>query len=136
MGKVYAILFQTSGCSNSLPSILSPLPGYVSQASPLLYPWILLFSSLCGPSFFSPISAPMISSTLSRILTSLDLDPSHFGFHAFRRAAVSWAADHDVPLQNLKAHGGWSSYAIHTYLKFTPKASSTVATTFQQHFTT
>ena len=89
-----------------------------------------------SPPSFSPISAPMVSATLSRILTSLNLDPSHYGFHAFRRSAVSWAADHDVPLQNLKAHGGWSSNAIHAYLKFTPKASSTVATTFQQHLPT
>ena len=27
-----------------------------------------------------------------------------------------------VPLQNLKAHGGWCSSAIHTYLKHTPQS--------------
>ena len=88
-----------------------------------------------SPSSFSPMSAPMISAILSKIFAALNLDPSHFGFHAFRRPAVSWAANHDVPLQNLKAHGGWSFNTIHAYLKFTPKAFSTVATTFQQHLT-
>ena len=89
-----------------------------------------------SPSGAYPISAPMISATLSRLLSSLKLNPSHFGFHAFRRSAVSWAADHDVPLQNLKAHGGWSSNAIHSYLKHTPRASSTVAHTFQSLLST
>ena len=108
----------------ALKFLLSSIPG--SPSSPLFV----------SPPSLSPISAPMVSATLSRLLLSLKLDPSHFGFHAFRRSAVSWAADHDVPLQNLKAHGGWSSNAIHTYLKFTPKASATVATTFQLHLPT
>ena len=77
-----------------LKVLLSSTPGVPS--SPLFV----------SPPSFSPISAPMKSATLSRILTSLNLDPSHYGFHAFRRSVVSWAADHDVPLQNHKAHGG------------------------------
>ena len=79
------------------------------------------------------ISSPMVTSTLSKILISLKLNPAYYGFHALRRSAVSWAVDHNVPLQNLKAHGGWSSNAINAYLKHTPKASSTVATTFQNN---
>ena len=84
------------------------------------------------PSGLSILTSSMVSSTLSRIIRSLGLNPASYGFHAFRRSAVSWAADHNVPLQNLKAHGGWSSSAINHYFKHTPKASSTVATTFQQ----
>ena len=91
---------------------------------------------LSPPPSSRPITAPMISATLSRLLSSIGLNPSYYGFHAFRRSAVSWAADNDVPLQNLKAHGGWSSSAINVYLKHTPKAASTVATTFQKIFTT
>ena len=88
------------------------------------------------PSPSVPITAPMVTSTLARLLSSMGLNPSYYGFHAFRRSAVSWAADHNVPLQNLKAHGGWSSNAIHTYLNHTPKASSTVASTFQKILST
>ena len=80
----------------------------------------------------SVLTSPMISSSLSNLLSSLGLNPAHYGFHSFRRSGVSWAADHNVPLQNLKAHGGWSSSAINCYLKHTPKAASTVASTFQQ----
>ena len=36
---------------------------------------------------------------------------------------MSWTADHYVPLQ---AHGGWVSSVIHSYLKYTPKASITI----------
>ena len=84
------------------------------------------------PSGLSVLTAPMISACLSKIITGLGLNPSHFGFHSFRRSGVSWAADHNVPIQNLKAHGGWSSSAINCYLTHTPIASSTVATTFQR----
>ena len=88
------------------------------------------------PSGLSILTAPMISSTLASLLRSLHLNPSSYGFHSFRRSAVSWAADHNVPLQNLQAHGGWASSAIFSYLKHTPKASSRVANTFQQVLTT
>ena len=63
------------------------------------------------PSGLSILTAPMISSTLSSLLRSLHLNPSSYGFHSFRRSGVSWAADHNVPLQNLQAHGGWASSA-------------------------
>ena len=84
------------------------------------------------PSGLSVLTSPMLSSSLSNLLSSLGLNPAHYGFHSFRRSGVSWAADHNVPLQNLKAHGGWSSSAINCHLKHTPKAASTVASTFQQ----
>ena len=107
---------------SALKSLLHAVPA--SSSSPLFL--------LPLPSDLSILTAPMVSATFSKIITSLHLNPAHFGFHAFRRSAVSWAADHNVPLQNLKAHGGWSSSAINHYFKHTPKASSTVATTFQK----
>ena len=64
------------------------------------------------PTGLTILTSPMISANLAKLLTSLHLNPSHYGFHYFRSSAVSWAADHIVPLQNLKAHGGWSSSAI------------------------
>ena len=82
------------------------------------------------------LTSSMISSTLSKVLLSLGENPSHYGFHTFRRSGVAWAADHDVSLQHLKAHGGWASHAINAYLQHTPIASSKVATTFQSTLTT
>ena len=106
----------------AIKSMLSSVPA--SSSSPLFL--------LPLPSGLSILTAPMVSATFSKIISSLRLNPAHYGFHAFRRSAVSWAADHNVPLQNLKAHGGWSSSAINCYFKHTPKASSTVATTFKK----
>ena len=70
-----------SPCALYLPSIpcwIPPLP-HVSPSQPL---WHL-----------HPYCCPC-------------LNPAHSGFQAFRRSAVSLAADHNVPLNNLKAHGG------------------------------
>ena len=113
------------------PSPLCPVSALKSLISTIRAPPSAPLFLFPSPSGNFPISAPMVSSTLTKILISLKLNPSYYGFHAFRRSAVSWAVDHNVPLQNLKAHGGWSSNAINTYFKHTPKASSTVATTFQ-----
>ena len=54
----------------------------------------------------SILTSPMISSTLSKLLSKLGLNPASYGFHCFRRSGVSWAAANNVPLQNLQAHGG------------------------------
>ena len=80
---------------SALKSLLHAVPA--SSSSPLFL--------LPLPSGLSILTAPMVSATFSKIITSLHLNPAHFGFHAFRHSAVSWAADHNVPLQNLKAHG-------------------------------
>ena len=77
------------------------------------YP-LFLIPKASGLSILTP---SMLSSTLSRLLQSLKLDPSAYGFHCFRRSRVSWAADHNVSLEKLKAHGGWASSAIQVYLK-------------------
>ena len=111
---------------SAIKALLSSFPAH--KSSPLFL--------LPRPSGLSILTSPMISRSLSKILLGLGLNPANFGFHSFHRSGVSWAADHNVPLQNLKAHGGWSSSAINVYLKHTPKASSTVAYTFQQALTT
>ena len=134
MGQINAVLIQTSSHTNSPPPPPPLVPcHHIERAPPVSScPLFRPFFLLPLPSGFSALTAPMISSCLSKIITGLGLNPSHFGFHSFRRSGVSWAADHHVPLQNLKAHGGWSSSAINFYLTHTPLASSTVATTFQR----
>ena len=77
------------------------------------------------------LNVPMISSTQSKVVRLLGHNPSHCGFHAFRSSGVSWAVDHDFPIQNLKAQGGWTSNAINSYLQNTPHPASTVAYTFK-----
>ena len=103
------------------PSPLCPVSALkvLLASSPLSYSKLLFILTYPNSQIF--LTGPMISATLSRLLSNLSLNLSHYGFHTFRISAVSWAADHDVPLQNLKAHLGWPSSAINTYLKYTPK---------------
>ena len=134
MGQINAVLFQTPSHTNSPPSPVPFVHCYCVEKPPPvsscpLFCHLFLFPH---PSGLTVLTAPMISSCLSKIIMGLGLNLSHFRFHSFKRSGVSWAADHNVPLQNLKAHGGWSSSAINCYLTHTPLASSTVATTFQR----
>ena len=119
---------------NSSP--ICPVSALKSLISTIKAPPSSPLFMLPKPSGCVVLTAPMISATLSNILRSLSLNPAHYGFHCFRRSGVSWAADHNVPLQNLKAHGGWASNAISAYLQNTPRAASTVATTFQSLLST
>ena len=138
MGQSHAECSVSPNCPNSFPPLFPHLSNCSSQGAPTVrlclneFPLFLIPK----PSGLTILTAPMVSSTLASLLRSLHLNPSCYGFHSFRRSAVSWAADHNVPLQNLQAHGGWASSAIYSYLKHTPKASSRVANTFQQVLTT
>ena len=87
----------------------------------------------CGLVIFTSL---MLSSTQSKVLVSLNFNPALCGFHSFRRLSVSWAANHGVPLDELKAHGGWSSSALHVYLKNTPKTAASVPNTFKSQRST
>ena len=55
------------------------------------------------------------------------------GYHTLRRSGASWAFDHGINLDHLKAHGGWRSDAVWKYLIKTPSAAAKVAHTFKAH---
>ena len=86
---------------------------------------LLLLSKPCG---FIILTSSMVSSTLSKLLMSLNLNPASQHFHSFRRSGV-WAAYHGVTLDALKAQE--ASSAIHVYLKNTPKIAASVAHAFK-----
>ena len=69
---------------------------------------------------------------LKKISQILHLDP-HLTFHTFRRAASTWAFQHGVPLEHIKAHGTWKSDAVWTYLQASHTAASPVSSAFRQH---
>ena len=73
--------------ASALKSLFHSVPA--SSSSPLFL--------LPLPSGLSILTANMVSATFSKIITSLHLNPAHFGFHAFRCSAVSWTADHNGP---------------------------------------
>ena len=77
-----------------------------------------------------PLTAFKARSFLKLAVTSIGLDPKIYTFHSFRRSGASLAFNHDVDLNKIKQHGNWKSDAIWTYLRNTPKAASTIPTTF------
>ena len=55
----------------------------------------------------------------------------HLTFHMFRKGGTTWAFQHGVSLQDIMAHGTWSSQAIWKYIKTVPSATSPVANSFR-----
>ena len=111
----------------------------VQNPSDFRLPHLSCHCSQTSPFFLCPshlFTSTMINSTLSKLLAKLGLNPASYGFYCFRRSGVSWAADNNVPLQDLEVHGGWASAAIYSDLNHTPSASSTVALTFKKLLST
>ena len=69
---------------------------------------------------------------LKKVSGLLDIQPP-LTFHAFRRAACTWADQHGVPLEHIQAHGTWQSNAVWSYLRALPSSNSPVAQTFSKH---
>ena len=85
---------------------------------------------------WQPLTAFKARSFLRLAVTSIGLDPKVYTFHSFRRSGASLAFNHDVDLNKIKQHGNWKSDAIWTYLRNTPKAASTIPTTFAKLIST
>ena len=81
------------------------------------------------------LTAHKVRSALRQVVVRMGLQPTEFGFHAFRRSGATWAYKNNINLQHIKTHGGWSSDAIWAYLQKTPTAAGKVARSFQQAFT-
>ena len=85
---------------------------------------------------WQPLTAFKALSFLRLAVTSIGLDPKVYTFHSFRRSGASLAFNHDVDLNKIKQHGNWKSNAICSYLRNTPKAASTIPTTFAKLIST
>ena len=101
-----------------------------------LPPTAPLFANNFPP--FSQIIDTHIRDALKTILTSRNIHLQGHGFHTFRRSGATYAFNHNVPLQNIMAHGLWRSSAIWTYLQNASMAASiipkTFASTIPSHF--
>ena len=75
-----------------------------------------------------------IRKTLSLINTKLHLSPHFFTFHAFRHSGASLAFNANVPLQEIKVQGTWTSDCVWRYIHNDPTRSSEVAIAFQKMF--
>ena len=79
---------------------------------------------------FAQIIDTHIRDALKTILTSRNIHLQGHGFHTFRRYGATYAFNHNVPLQNIIAHGLWQSSAIWTYLQNASMAASVIPQTF------
>ena len=84
------------------------------------------------PSGWKVLIDSKIRKTLSRINQKLGLPPHFFTFHAFRRSGASLAFNANVPIQEIKVQGTWTSDCVWRYIHDDPTRSSVVATTFNK----
>ena len=80
---------------------------------------------------FSIVIDTHVRDSLKKILVLLGIPPSGHGFHTFRRSGATFAFDHNVPLQNIMAHGLWRSSAVWTYLQNSSHSSSIISATLR-----
>ena len=69
---------------------------------------------------------------LKKVSQLLHIQPQ-LTFHAFRRAASTWAFQHGVPLEHIQAHDTWQSNVVWSYIRALPSSDSPVTQTFRQH---
>ena len=75
-----------------------------------------LFSVISG-SGLQPITYKQFCAFLSRVISSLQLDPSKFSPHSFRRGGATFAFDCHIPSEIIKLQGDWQSDAYLVYLE-------------------
>ena len=79
---------------------------------------------------YVPLLAFTVRQTLAKIIMSLQLQPSAFTFHAFRRSGATFSFNNNVAFQDIRLQGSWKSDAIYKYFQST-NASHKVAESFQ-----
>ena len=82
----------------------------------------------CG---WKPLTDSKIRKTLSLINVKLQFPPHSFTFHAFRRSGASLAFNANVPLQDIKVQGTWTSDCVWHYIQEDKTTQSLVSSTFQ-----
>ena len=85
---------------------------------------------LCHTGVPVPLADSQARKHLKKISQLLNIQP-YLTFHVFRRSGTTCAFQAGVPLQDLMAHGTWSSNAVWRYIKSVPSASSPVSRAFQ-----
>ena len=83
------------------------------------------------PSGWKVLIDSKIRKTLSLINLKLQFPPHFFTFHAFRRSGASLAFSANVPLQDIKVQGTWTSDCVWRYIQEDKTKNSLVASTFQ-----
>ena len=110
----------------ALQVILRSVPG--SNNSPLF--------QIKSKGAWVPLTESRVRKHFSLVLNKLGLQESNFTFHSFRRSGATLAFNQNVSLQNIKAHGTWTSDAVWSYISQDSQVSDEVATSFQKIIST
>ena len=105
-------------------------PRAVIRALRKLYPLSdhLSLFQYCGPTGWSPLIDSKVRKVLKSINVHLGLNLSHFTFHSFRRSGATFAFNAQVPIQNIKRHGTWTSDCIWRYIQADQSIGELLAT--------
>ena len=76
-----------------------------------------------------PLSDSTARKHLQKVSSSLHINPS-LTFHTFRRSGTTWAFQNGVHIQDIMAHGTWSSDTVWRYIKSIPSSSTPVSRAF------
>ena len=78
-----------------------------------------------------PLTMPKMRRHFSVLLSRLSLSGRGFSMHSFRRSGASLAFSNNVQLQNIQAHGTWTSDCVWRYLLSDGQESLQVANSFR-----
>ena len=102
--------------------------------------WLRVYPHSPNSPLFSLPSGSLTQSQvrthLAKVLTHLQLNPSVYIFHTFRRSGATLAFNSDVNIQKIRRHGTWSSDAVNAYIIKDPLHASGVAQSLQRLLTT
>ena len=59
----------------------------------------------------------LVQQTTAKIMVALNIQPSPFTFHSFRRRGATSCFNNNVTIEDILLHGSWNSDTIHTYLQ-------------------
>ena len=83
---------------------------------------------------YVPLTDSVARKHLAKVARLLNIE--RITFHDFRRSGTTWAHEHGVPIDAIKAHGTWKSDVVYSYIATNFKPSQKVSDTFQQHLLT
>ena len=94
-----------------------------------LYPMSSVSSlfQLPYPEGFLPLTDSRVRKTLKIINLKLDFHSAFFTFHDFRRSGATFAFNSDVPIQDIKRHGTWSSDCVWQYIQSDHSSGKSIA---------
>ena len=75
----------------------------------------------------SPLTDSRVRKTLKLINIKLGFHSAYFTFHDFRRSGATFAFNSNVPIQDIKRHGTWSSDCVWQYIQSDHSSGESIA---------